>query len=198
MADLPSDSSTNELPSEMERTDPMIGELVAWASQHGTILDSQVEIYFDHITGLSFRAHNDISLGTPIAVSSPATSLSYLNATESLYYSRHSDSFPPAFIAGLEGSYCYVIGHFFLVQQYLLGQNSFWYPYIRTLPQPHSPEGIPTPVGWSEEDLTFLKDTVRSFSFSLPECFKDETCNEDKMLICHRTLARPWIRNSRS
>jgi hypothetical protein len=185
MADLPLDSSMNELLSNMAPTESMIEELVAWASQHGTKLDPRVEIYHDDITGLSFRAVDNIPRGTSIAFSSPATSLSYLNVTESSVYSRHSAAFPPRFIAGFEGPNCYVIGLFFLVQQYLMGRDSFWYPYIRTLPQPHSPGNIPTPVGWSTKDLCFLKDTVTALFLLLRLGPLDihGARTEDKMLI---------------
>lgn len=175
MVDLPSDSSTNGESSDMALTQSMIDELVAWAKHHGTVLDPRVDIYYDNVTGLSFGAREDIPLGTPIASSSPFTSLSYLNAIKSLAYPSHSHStywdqpaFPPHFMEALEGSRSHVIGHFFLMQQYLIGQGSFWYPYIRTLPQPNSPRGIPTPIGWSKDDLLFLKDTVTTlYSHSL-------------------------------
>jgi hypothetical protein len=43
------------------------------------------------------------------------------------------------------------------MQQYLLGERSFWWPYIRLLPQPDKPSSIP--ALWPEEDQRYLDGT---------------------------------------
>ncbi|RKU44798.1 hypothetical protein DL546_007647 [Coniochaeta pulveracea] len=58
------------------------------------------------------------------------------------------DSLPP-----------HVIGRFFLIQQYLLGEDSFWCPYIRSLPQPEYMNTWALPTFWPEEDIEYLEGT---------------------------------------
>jgi hypothetical protein len=58
----------------------------------------------------------------------------------------------------------HVIGRFFLVQQYLRGQQSFWWPYIQTLPQPEHLASWTLPPFWPEEDLRFLHGTNAEFA----------------------------------
>jgi hypothetical protein len=49
-----------------------------------------------------------------------------------------------------------VIGGFFLAEQYLKGEDSFWSPYISLLP---SHEQMTTPLFFDETDLLWLKGT---------------------------------------
>lgn len=53
----------------------------------------------------------------------------------------------------------HVIGHFYLMKQYLMGKDSFWHPYISTLPQPDSISSWNLPPFWPEEDFEFLEGT---------------------------------------
>ncbi|KAL2068914.1 hypothetical protein VTL71DRAFT_15252 [Oculimacula yallundae] len=136
---------------------PRTQELLSWASGHGTSLHPDVEIYRDPITGSSFRALQDIEPGTTLVKCSLRTTLSYLNAIgASAVFQCHSPPFPPRFINALETDHPNIIGHFFLIQQYLLGSDSFWWNYIRLLPQPDAPEKLGLPVWWPEADRAFL------------------------------------------
>lgn len=93
------------------------------------------------------------------------TSLSYLNAfgcfSDQTFSRRNSAQFPTAFLdlkeTDSEGAV--IIGYFFLMQQYLIGKDSFWYPYIRLLPQPDQPQRFGTAYLWPEDDLTWLRGT---------------------------------------
>jgi hypothetical protein len=138
-------------------------ELLQWARVHNTSLHDSVSICQDPVTGLSFKATEDIPAGTKLAASSYETSLSYLNATGiyNAQFKSHSteQGFPAEFIDALKVENPHIIGHFFLVQQYLLGEKSFWWNYIRLLPQPDDPEALGIPVGWPEADLKFLTGT---------------------------------------
>ncbi len=83
------------------------------------------------------------------------TSLSYLNAVDaSDPFSCRSPAFPVAF---LEKAEPHIIGNFFLIQQYLLHEDSHWWHYIRLLPQPTEPSSVP--ATWSPDDLALLKGT---------------------------------------
>ena len=45
---------------------------------------------------------------------------------------------------------------FFLMGQFLRGERSFWYPYLRTLPQPGQ---LTTPLFFGEEDVDWIQGT---------------------------------------
>ena len=47
----------------------------------------------------------------------------------------------------------------FLVEQYLLGQNSFWWPYIQSLPQPGDTSVFNNTVFFNEDDFRWLEGT---------------------------------------
>jgi hypothetical protein len=136
--------------------------LVDWALQHGATLHPSIEVYDDVTTGLSFRVRPSATDGLVAAsngscdghagrgpiVSIPTTlSLSYLNALDSL---------PSEFIKAVKP---HVVGRFFLVQQFLLGKDSFWYPYIQALPQPSDQEAWELPPFWPEDDAELLDGT---------------------------------------
>ena len=67
---------------EMDVTAPLIQALAGWAQEHGTSLAPDVEVYQDPVTGLSFRARQNIPPGTKMVDCSFRTTLSYLNTIE--------------------------------------------------------------------------------------------------------------------
>ena len=136
----------------------MIEDLLHWANRQGTTLHPSVEIYEDPTTGFSFRAVENISIETKLVSCPYGVSLSYLNALDVFPFARHSsEAFPQIFLDTLEPEHPNIIGHFFLMQQYLLGEKSFWWTYMRLLPQPDKPSNIP--ALWSEEDQKYLNGT---------------------------------------
>ncbi len=70
--------------------------------------------------------------------------------------SQRQPAFPPRFMETVPP---HVIGRFYLVQQYLLGAESFWYPYIKTLPRPDRINSWAMPAFWPAEDIEFLEGT---------------------------------------
>jgi histone-lysine N-methyltransferase SETD3 len=145
----------------MPEDNPMIQELVGWAREYNTTLHSDVVVYEDPLTGLSFRATKSLLPATKIVNCSFQITLSYLNATGacSAFQNHESLLFPSEFIEALEQDDPNIIGHFFLVQQFLMGENSFWSPYIKLLPQPYEPERLGIPIWWAEADRKFLDGT---------------------------------------
>jgi protein-histidine N-methyltransferase len=129
-----------------------------------------LEVYKDGVTGFSMRAKASATAGTAATIQPGQevlccplkTSLSFLNAriggpilegpSERV---EQQPVFPPRFM----GIQPHVIGHFYLMKQYLLGKNSFWYPYISTLPQPDSIPSWSLPPFWPDEDFEFLHGT---------------------------------------
>ncbi|MCJ1379678.1 hypothetical protein MMC17_002780 [Xylographa soralifera] len=51
-----------------------------------------------------------------------------------------------------------VLTRFFLMEQFLRAEDSFWHPYIRMLPQP-ADDALDTPMFYSPEDCVWIKGT---------------------------------------
>lgn len=56
-----------------------------------------------------------------------------------------------------------VITRIFLVKQFLLREKSFWWPYIRMLPQPDALHKFNTPLWYEPEDLAWIRGTNLEF-----------------------------------
>ena len=52
-----------------------------------------------------------------------------------------------------------VLTRLFLIEQYLLDKESFWWPYIQSLPQPDDEHAFNTPLWYEEEDFVWLHGT---------------------------------------
>ena len=92
---------------------------------------------------------------TPLEVT-----MSYFNAisynNSNILFSSHGVNLPQEFIDTVGPDETTI---FFLMAQYLKGDQGFWYPYLRTLPQPGH---LSTPLYYDdadEEDLEWLAGT---------------------------------------
>ncbi|KAL2177408.1 uncharacterized protein P884DRAFT_169250, partial [Thermothelomyces heterothallicus CBS 202.75] len=147
------------------------GALVEWAEQHGARLHPSVEIYLDPVSKYSLRVSPSATEGLQpgfAAVSCPARiTLSYLNALvdgplDPSARSARSDqktstgAFPPRFTRSVPP---HVLGRFFLVKEYLKGKDSFWWPYIATLPPPEQVAAWALPPFWPDHDIAYLEGT---------------------------------------
>jgi hypothetical protein len=147
--------------------------LLEWSQQHGAELHPSLEIYNDHVSKYSLRVKPSSSHGddgvtlTPgfTAVTCPvSTTLSYLNALVAGPIDISSESspqsqtlaFPPRF---MQAAPPHVVGRFFLVQEYLKGEDSYWWPYLATLPSPDQPGAWALPAFWPDDDIAFLQGT---------------------------------------
>ncbi|KAI5457413.1 hypothetical protein BGZ63DRAFT_365025 [Mariannaea sp. PMI_226] len=138
-------------------SDDQISNLVAWATSHGARIHPFVQVYQDSQTGLSFRVNPSAAEGTQpfdTIVSLPASlTLSYLNA---LPDKDNCSPFPARF---LEQTPPHVIGRLVLAKNYLLGEESFWAPYIHALPQPGNLDSWVLPPFWASDDAELLEGT---------------------------------------
>ncbi|AEO58552.1 hypothetical protein MYCTH_2080826, partial [Thermothelomyces thermophilus ATCC 42464] len=154
------------------------GALVEWAEQHGARLHPSVEIYLDPVSKYSLRVSPSATEGLQpgfAAVSCPARiTLSYLNAlvdglldpsalsdrsAQSARLDQETSStgaFPPRFTRSVPP---HVLGRFFLVKEYLKGKDSFWWPYIATLPPPEQVAVWALPPFWPDHDIAYLEGT---------------------------------------
>lgn len=136
--------------------------LIEWASSHGAALHPSLELARDEHTGAGFRVKQgaNIPAGDSVVSCSMPLTLSYLNALPSPPAPFHKDASSPRFPeAFLRSAPPHVVGRFFLVQQYLRGQESHWWPYISSLPQPDDPESWTLPPFWEEDDRELLDGT---------------------------------------
>lgn len=135
-----------------------LDRLVDWGQARGARLHPSLEIYHDDVTKLSLRVKE--SAAAPLepgfqAVSCPfGITLSYLNAlvdgplnpsAPSQLHDHRGPAFPPCFMDAVPP---HVIGRFFLIQQYLKGSESFWWPYISSLPGPLQVNSWVLPAFW--------------------------------------------------
>lgn len=147
-----------------------IDSLVSWARERGARLHPSVEVYSDPETGYSMRwrarhecdefHHESLDVETEVVTCPTSLTISYINAlvgpiemTGSL---TRQPSFPASFI---DATPPFVVGRFFLMQQYLGDKQSPWFPYIQSLPQPENVDAWILPAFWPEEDAAKLEAT---------------------------------------
>lgn len=135
--------------------------LLEWATSHGATLHPSLEISRDEHSGAGFRVKKDgsISPGDAVVTCPTPLTLSYLNALPTPPAPFHKDPSPGFPAAFLSSAPPHVVGRFFLVQQFLRGSESHWFPYIRSLPQPEVAESWLIPPFWEEDDLELLQGT---------------------------------------
>ncbi|KAE8350668.1 hypothetical protein BDV28DRAFT_138694 [Aspergillus coremiiformis] len=143
--------------------------LLEWMVNNGGQLHESVEIARDEQRGVHLQVKKDWKnrvLSNTHIIKTPLTAtMSYFNAIGcsfstddggSVSFPEHGLHLPHAFVeaVGQEDS-----SIFFLIGQYLRGNESFWYPYIRTLPQPGA---LTTPLYYEGDDLAWLENTSLS------------------------------------
>ncbi|KAI9146798.1 Protein-lysine N-methyltransferase EFM1 [Paramyrothecium foliicola] len=138
--------------------------LIEWARENGTFVhpslryvqtpDSGVEAIIDP-NGTALKPSETF------ARISSDISLSYLNAVNAgkpgSCYRSHSEPLPATFLINCVDHD--MVNSIFLAQQYLLGDDSFWSPYIRILPQPYDESNPGIPLLWDDDDILWLKGT---------------------------------------
>ncbi len=130
--------------------------LVKWVIAHGGDLHDGVRLATDPSLGTLLKAHRSLEPQTTVITCPHSLTISYLNAISCSGFSPHGPIFPSSFLDALPPR---TITAFFLSQQFLLGEKSFWSPYIKTLPQPAEVEKLGTPLYFSDDDRLWLKGT---------------------------------------
>lgn len=134
-------------------------ELYDWFIAHGGQMSRSLELAQGVSHGYYIRVRKDSEPIAPKAciINCPySLTLSYLNATNTHPFPCHGDSFPEPFFGAVDR---HTVTVFFLMLQYLKREDSFWWPYIRTLPQPDEADKFGTPFWFSEEDRLWLLGT---------------------------------------
>ncbi|KAJ5168386.1 uncharacterized protein N7482_003980 [Penicillium canariense] len=136
-------------------------ELVEWITRHGGSLDDSVRVAQDASRGVHIQVKGDwsqpISKETRVLRTPLGVTMSYFNAigyeSSQGSFSKHGVELPQAFIEAVAVEETCT---FFLMGQFLRGQEGFWYPYLRTLPQPGE---LNTPLFFGEEDVDWIQGT---------------------------------------
>ncbi|KAL4930787.1 SET domain protein [Aspergillus undulatus] len=133
--------------------------LLEWMKSHGGSLHENVSICYDNTRGTHIRVKGGgVPSNTHIIKTPVATTMSYFNAIDhrvgETRFPARGLNFPPEFVKSVGPEEVTI---FFLIGQYLRGSESFWYPYLQTLPQPGSLTTLP--YYEEEEDLEWLEGT---------------------------------------
>jgi hypothetical protein len=120
-----------------------------WLENHGGYTNSAIDLTWNESSGVHGRAKPESGLGpeSRICTVPHSLALSSLNALV-------DDSFTVFRNRGLAPE---AIGYFYLMHQYIHRVDSFWKPYLDTLPGPDA-EHL-TPFWFEDEDLLWLADT---------------------------------------
>ena len=110
-----------------------IDGLIKWVREHGGYLHPDVVILYNPELGFHVEVKRTLSGTTRIASCPMPVTISILNATNTPPFKSHGTNFPVSFINQRPST---VIQYFFLMDQYVSQESSWWAPYIRSLPTP--------------------------------------------------------------
>ena len=135
-------------------------EFHAWFVSGGGIIHPDVEMAHNS-TGsyLRARSEHDIAAGSPLISCPHSLIISWPQVLHG----------PDQFIRRLDLqrasrlTTAAVILRLFLIRQYVLKENSHWWPYIRLLPQPDTGDHLDTPLWYASEDLLWILGTTLEF-----------------------------------
>ena len=128
-------TSTSSPTYEMTSLQPQV-ELIRWVKQKEGYLHPDVEVASDPGNrGFHVRVcvGQTIRPNTRIASCPISTTLSVLNAVNIAPFRSHGTNFPASFIDTQSSA---AVQYFFLMEQLLLGQESWWVAYVSAIPQP--------------------------------------------------------------
>lgn len=135
--------------------------LMAWFEANGGSINPSIALAKDDEGGQHFRALEEVNIpssnGLQVCYCPFGLTLSHLNVTAT----------PPAAVKNCsQESVCSklvgkiptaAVSYFFLAEQRLKGSESFWEPYINSLP---TESEMQTPLWFNEEDLKWLNGTT--------------------------------------
>jgi len=130
--------------------------LVDWVLANNGYFHPHAQIAFSKRKGFHAVVADgqQVSAGTRVASCPITTTLSVLNALEIHPFQSHGTRFPEAFLRSQRKN-PESLAIFFLMEQLVLGDKSWWAPYIATLPTVQEV----TDQQFGEEDLIWLQGT---------------------------------------
>jgi hypothetical protein len=141
----------------MERRQPWqhILDIESWFIRGGGQISPSVEIHHgDDSMGYQLRLRRGHFLELPASVVEcpHQLTISVLNVQEA------SSPWPKAFLERWATN-PEVLTRFYLMEQLYLQDRSFWWPYLKMLPQPEEPSQLKTPLWWNGEELLWIRGT---------------------------------------
>ncbi|PKY02612.1 SET domain protein [Aspergillus campestris IBT 28561] len=136
--------------------------LLQWMTTNGGDLHPAVQIARDDHRGVHLQVKQDqppLPSNTEVIHTPLAATLSYFNAIDhrpansAVAFPAHGFHLPQAFVDAVGPEETSI---FFLIGQYLRGEDGFWAPYLRSLPQPGD---LTTPLYYEGGDLEWLGGT---------------------------------------
>lgn len=149
----PSATDTNHQTDQFEKH----RRLTEWTVEHGGFWHDAVQIVHTPEKGYYARVRHghEVPSGTRIASCPMETTLSVLNALSISPFSNHGTQFPSAFLRQHETD-TDILQFFYLMEQHVLGEASFWAPYIATLPDVQATGSLQFE---SEADMAWIQGT---------------------------------------
>jgi hypothetical protein len=132
-------------------------KLIDWVLDNGGYLHPNVDIAYSSSKGYHMLVARDRTVTSQTRVTScpmPCT-LSVLNVLNIKPFSDHGTRFPPGFLYD-NVSHPELLQAFFLMEQVIIEDDSWWAPYIRTLPTVQDVNGLQFE---SEDDQKWLTGT---------------------------------------
>lgn len=126
---------------------PQLASLRQWLLDNGGSINSNLSLQWNESSGVHCRAASAVDPASRVCTIPHSLALSSLNALV-------DDDFTVFRRRGLAPE---AIGYFYLMNQYINRDKSFWKPYLDTLPGPETEHH--TPFWFSDEDLAWLEDT---------------------------------------
>lgn len=131
--------------------------LIDWVLANDGFLHPEAQIAFSPRKGFHaiVMEGKTLASGTRVASCPLPVTLSVMNALQTRPFSNHGTSFPKAFLRN-QISTPEALQAFFLMEQLVLGEKSWWAPYIATIP---SVEDVNEMQFEDEADLRWLEGT---------------------------------------
>ncbi|KAK5073097.1 hypothetical protein LTR64_000494 [Lithohypha guttulata] len=132
-------------------------QLAQWVARHGGFIHPNLRLKYAPNKGYHGVVADGatITAHTRVVVCPISIMMSALNVLNIAPFEQHGTSFPKPFLQRYQSA-TDTLQAFFLMEQYLLGDKSFWAPYIRTLP---TVEDVDAAQFEAEEDLAWIRGT---------------------------------------
>jgi hypothetical protein len=133
-----------------------LDELLEWFKSNGGELDEAVELKFNREFGCHFLSTRELKPNTTACTCPFNLTLSHLNCLPSPPEGVRPEA-ESSVCSSLVGKVAHsAVAAFFLAEQRLKGKDSFWHPYINSLPK--EPD-MTTPLWFQPQDLMWLNGT---------------------------------------
>lgn len=180
------------------RMEDIVNDFRHWFLHHGGFFGEHVELHYHPLRGLHLRvSQKSIMKPGSCIISCPhVLSLSSFNANHS--HNPFTDQFGDD-AAGETGPLSNLnLLRFFLIEQYRLGSQSFWWPYIHTLPHPSADYPFNTPMYYHDDDKKWLQGTSLAHSTRIiDQTWREEHAQGLRRLRNGNFDRYPWSVHSR-